>query len=279
MVRIIVDSATDLPETLKYEYNLNPVPTRVRFGDEIYKVGVDMDDNMFYELLPRSPYFPKTVNAPPRDFYRVFTQSNEETIYLSISRKLSKYYESALLAKTSFNLDHVTIYDTNSLSMVTGMMAITAVRMSRLGYSVSEILNVMDQMKERSVIYIAVPTLQYLFVSGRVNRAQMISGSLLRIKPILRVFNGVIESASRARGLPKAIASIPSLLENDFNRNEEIMLTVLHSNNLDGATDLARRLLDRFSVSEHFETRIGSSVGANIGPGAVGIAAVPAVKF
>ena len=279
MVRIIVDTATDLPPNVKYEYNLTSVPTRVRFGDEIFKVGIDLDDNEFYEMLSISDFFPKTVHAPPRDFYNVFSGTQEETIYLSISRKLSKYYYSAVLAKNNFHMNHVTVYDTDTLSMATGMMAITASKMASLGYNLREIIQVIDEMKKQAVIYLAVPTLQYLYVSGRVNRAQLLSGSLLNIKPILRVADGVITSGGRARGMKRAIAEIPQLLNNDFNKSDDIMVTILHSNNLKGAFELNKSILSNYTVVESYESRIGSSVGANVGPGAVGIAVVPFIKI
>jgi len=279
MVRIIVDTATDLPPNVMYEYNLTSVPTRVRFGDEIFKVGIDLDDNEFYEMLSTSDYFPKTVHAPPRDFYNVFSGSREETIYLSISRKLSKYYDSAVLAKNNFRMNHVTVYDTDILSMATGMMAITASKMARLGYSLREIIQVLDQMKKKAVIYLAVPTLQYLYVSGRVNRSQLLSGRLLNIKPILRVADGEIVSGGRASGMKRAIEEIPQLLSNDFNKADDIMMTILHSNNLEGAFEMNKSIQSRFSVVESYESRIGSSIGANVGPGAVGIAVVPSIRI
>lgn len=279
MVRILADDACDFPETLAFELGIKFIHAKIWFGTDQYRPGVNLTSIEFYQKLESEEFMPRTIPGSPKDFYDVFVESREPTLVLLISAKLSDFYENASKAKNRFNLSHITLYDTNSVSMGSGLLVYVAGKMARLGYTVPEIVQTLNSIKGQVLVLAAANTLQYLAAGGRIPATTAAIGGLLRFKPILRIKDGESIPLGRTRGFEPAIETICENITLNIPKGSEIIACVMHSGNQDAAHTIFNFIEKHYDAKDLFETRLGSAVGAHLGPGAVGVAIIPNVEF
>jgi len=246
-VRIVTDSTCDLPGDIADFYDIEIVPLNVMFGTTVYKDGVDLNREDFYKLLSESPDFPKTSQPPPEDFSdaykKVFGRGDAESIIsLHISANLSGTYNSALKASEEFT-GKVNMFDSGTVSLGLGMMAIVAAEMARNGDSPEQIIRKLAEMKKSQKLFFTLESVDYLIKGGRVGKARGFLGKILGLKPILTLVNGEVKPLSKARNREKIIENILSLLP----------------------------LKGRYDLSKILTGEIGPTVGAHCGPGTWGL--------
>jgi len=269
---IVTDSTADLPPGLAEELGVRVVPLYVRFGEEVFSDGVDIGPDEFYRRLVTSPDLPKTAAPSPEDFARVYRElAGEAVVSIHISGKLSATCDSARRALDLVPGAAVDIIDSLSCSMGTGLLVILAALWAREGRGAAEISSRLRELIPGKVhLFGLVDNLEYLHKGGRLGKAQVFLGSLLRIKPILEVRDGEAHPLERVRTRARAIermlelaAAFPSIQA----------LAVLHSTTPDDARELARRLKDIFP-GEIYLSQFGPVLGTYVGPGTLGIALV-----
>ena len=267
-IQIVTDSTAYLTKDEIKEYNIKVVPLMVHFQDQDIIEGSPGEFGEFFDKLKTSEDFPTTSQPSSGAFAKVFREAideGKEVIAITISSKLSGTYNSALIGGDMVDNDKVTVIDSHSSVANLKHMAIMAHKMALEGKSREEIRRAIEDQKTRMGIYLTVGTLEYLKKGGRLSGAQAFVGTILNVKPILKVINGVIEPVAKVRGKKKAIETIIGSIP------EEVKTVYIpHIFNEEEALEIKSTLEKRFPNARLEITEIGPVVGGHLGPKVVG---------
>jgi DegV family protein with EDD domain len=276
MIRIVTDSTCDLPPEYLQEYDITVVPINIQFGTESYEDGITIDRATFYRKIDELGILPTTSQPSAGQFEEYYSRLAEEEatdiISLHVTAKLSGTYHSAVLAKELVE-DRVRIhpFDSASGSVGLGFMALEASRMARSGKSVDEILARMELIRQRTNLILTMKDLRYAQMSGRVGRLQSSLASLLSIKPVVLLEDGLLDVAEQTRTQRKAIERMIEMMIERVGTTEPVNLAVVHAE----APDLGKELLDRtrtlFNCQETLSANLTSSLVVQFGPGTLGL--------
>jgi DegV family protein with EDD domain len=272
-VRIVADSASDLPLEVARELGITVVPVNVQFGDQVYRDGVDLTTDEFYRQLRTSPVLPKTSAPAPgtfRETYERLAPEADAIISIHVAARLSATYDAARLACADLDLP-VSVIDSETASMACGLLVITAARASNQGANLTEIEELLRDTIPRTITYGVFSTLEYLQRGGRIGRAQAFLGSLLKISPILAISKGEVLPVARIRTRPRAIARLCDIVGELGDIKD---MSVMRTTDPQEAEDLAQRLSPVFPAERMYRASIGPAMGTYVGPDAVGIAAI-----
>lgn len=272
-VTVVVDSTADIPPHLAEEVGLRVVPLLVRFGEQTYRDGVDLDAEGFLRLLTSTSALPQTSQPPATAFEAVFHEALEvgrDVVCLTIASRLSGTYNSARLAAEALDASRIQVIDSNTLTMHLGWGAIAAARAARNGASASDVVAIAVSTLQRGRLYALLETLDFLYRGGRIGRAAQLVGSMLNIKPILTVQDGEVVPLERVRTWRRAIERLVELTRQDAPLEA---LAVMHVGNPGDAQAIAERLADLIPSDQVLIAQAGPVIATYAGPGAVG--AVP----
>ncbi len=273
-VRIIVDSTTDIVDSIKSR--LSVVPLTVNFGDDEYIDGVTINHKQFYEKLVESDIIPTTSQATPSAFSKVFDEvrdAGESAVVLTVSSKLSGTYQSAMIAAEDY--ENIYVVDTQSVAIGSGILAELALKLVDSGMGASEIADILLKERENVCVVALLDTLEYLKRGGRISKTVAFAGGLLSIKPVVSLENGEIKLLGKARGSKQGNNLLVTEIEKaggvDFSKPVLLGYT--------GLTDaLLRKYIEdsetlwKNGTSQLDFTPIGSVIGTHAGPGAVAAA-------
>ena len=271
-VRIVTDSACDLPEPICEELGIEVVPLTIRFGEREYVDRKELSTEAFWRELASSSVLPETsapsVGAFEETFRRLSDEGADGIVCINLSARLSATMQSAqVAAKALDGTTPIEIIDSQSASMGIGNLALHAARRARAGASMDEIVREVEARREREHVFAALDTLEYLRKGGRIGGAQAMLGSMLSIKPIINVLDGAVESAGRVRTRSKALR----FLVDQIPVGEVETISVLHA----GAPDLDEFLAMLAPVVPDAEVTVGTIgpvIGVHTGPRVMGIA-------
>jgi DegV family protein with EDD domain len=271
-VAIVTDSVSDLPPDIAARQGIAVVALTVSFGAESFRVNVDLTTDQFWQRMtaPDAP-FPTTAAASPGDFLTAFQKAFDEgadaVVSVDCSSSLSATFQSAKIAAGMLPDREIHVIDTRSASMGIGMLAQVAAELAAEGVSAAEIARVIDERKADLDLYVALDTLEYLKRGGRISGARAAMGTMLSIKPIITVIDGVVENAERVRSRAKARERTLELLTTKPIERA----TVLHTTSAD-VEEFHARFLERSGLDPaRVQTMtVGASVGPHLGPGCVG---------
>ncbi len=267
-VKIITDSVADLSPQIVAEMGISVVPLRVRFGDEVYRDGIDLTPDQFYGKLKTSKVFPNTSVPSPADFVQVYDKLSEETdeiLAILVSARLSATYEVALQSIEKMKRKcRVELLDSETATMAEGFIVMTAAKAAKGGAKLDEVIEVARQTVPRVDFRAAFDTLEYLRKGGRIGRAQAFLGSMLSINPIIALKNGVVEPAGRTRSRSKAIDLLYEFAAG-YARIEE--MAVENTACPDEAEALVERLGAIFPKERIRRSRMTPVIGTHTGPG------------
>jgi DegV family protein with EDD domain len=262
--RIVTDSTCDLPEATVAEYGITVVPLYINIGDQSYLDGVELSRQEFYKGLPDYETLPTTAAPGPEVFRQTYERLADEgatevlSIHISIS--LSATVDVARLGAKETDAVPVTVFDSRQLSLGTGFLVLAAAKAAAEGRPIAEIIPLLEEQISRTHVFAALDTLEFLRRSGRMNRVMAGLGTVLQIKPLLRMYDGD-PTAERVRTRKRATERLISLLS-DLVPLEHLRQRVQH-------------LLPEGGTPSVDITPV---IGAHIGPGAVGFACVTARK-
>ena len=270
-IRLIADSTCDITIKDCERMGVELIPLKVTIDGKTYLDKFELTNEEFYEKMAKAEDIPVTTLASPHDFIDKFDEyPDDDIICITVSSKLSGTYQSAVIAKEETGRNNIHIIDSCSVSLGAGILVEYAAKMIENGEKAADIGAKLNEIAPKIELYAAVDTLKYLVKGGRLGKASGAVGSLLGIKPILRVKDGVIENVSKERGMAKAVAKMKALVEENTDYLEnDFPITYGHSNNESGMESLMAQMSR--TGSRYF---IGSVVGTHAGPGAVGIAVV-----
>ena len=275
MIKILCDSITDLPIEIIKKHNVDIVPLTVIFNEKEYLDRVDITNKEFYKMLRENETMPKTSQATYAQFVEFFEKyKDDEILYLAGSSAASGTYQSAVLAKGDVDAN-ITIFDTLNLSLGSGTLVIKACEMVEQGLSVDEIVKNLENLRNDALVTFSVDTLEYLKKGGRISSTKAALGSLLNIKPILTVNDGLVVQKSQVRGKKQIFTNlVNSIVEKygDDLTNKTIILGC--GDNTNDLETLRETLLKHAKVKNVYDVNIGCVICSHSGPGVVGISCI-----
>ena len=274
-VRIIIDSTVDIDPKLKNRFTI--VPLTVHFGDEEYLDGITINHKQFYEKLIESDVLPTTSQAPPIAFAEVFEQvaaAGDTAVVITIASQLSGTFQSALVAAQDYE-GKIFVVDSRTAAIGSGILAELALNLARGGASAAEIFDKLLVMRDRICLVALLDTLEYLKKGGRISKTAAFAGSMLSIKPVVSIKDGVIHTLGKARGSKQGNNLLITEIHNAGGVDFDLPLLL-------GYTGLSDAMLNKYiedsadiwqgNVDELATTAIGSVIGTHAGPGAVAVA-------
>lgn len=272
-VKVITDSTADLSPELAQEWDIGVVPIYVRFGDEVYRDGVDLDSDEFFKKLTSIAPHPSTSQPAPADFSGIYSKymgNTDGIISIHISSKISGTCNSALLAKAMFESScPIEVVDSTFNSGGLALVILAAARLAQAGKSLPEVLEGTKQAIRQVEMLGMFDTMKYLARSGRINRAIAATGNVLNVKPLLTFRNGEIVRAGMVRAVSRGMDHIYDFVRSKENIRE---MVVVHSAAPERADELRLRLGSLFPAEEITVLRMGAALGANGGPGVILVA-------
>ncbi|HBT46768.1 MAG TPA: DegV family protein [Peptococcaceae bacterium] len=281
-IRIVTDSTCDIPPELLERYGIVVVPLKVMFGEEVYRDGVDLSSREFYAKLRNTSGLPTTSQPTPQEFmeaYRPLVKEGASIVSLHISGSLSGTLQSARLAKTMLNYDDLEIVDTRLVSMALGLAVLAAARAAAENRSKEEVLAAAGWVTEHLQAYFLVDTLEYLQRGGRIGKAQAFLGSLLHIKPVLMLKEGIIYPYEKVRGKARAMDRLVEIAVAKFGIMDDLWCALVHGDDPEGLEQLQEKMQNKLSCSWRLTGEIGPVVGTHAGPGLLGIVGCPAPQL
>jgi len=273
-IGIVTDSTCDLPHSTIDEMGIMVVPLFINIGNKGYLDGVEITRKEFYTNLPDYKHHPSTGTPGMDAFLKAYKTLEEkgcdEIISIHISQSLSATVDVARAAAHEFKQIPVTVRDGNQLSLGTGFQVEAAARMAAEGKTMDEILRALDSIQSRTFVTARLDTLDYLRRSGRMNAFIAGMGSLLQLKPILTMKNG-LPGSERVRTTARADSRLMKLLEG-YQPIERFAL--LHTNASEEANKFREQIAHLLPSDETISMDITPVIGAHIGPGAVGYAVI-----
>jgi DegV family protein with EDD domain len=279
MIKIVTDSTSYLPTDEIEKYDIRAVPLNVHFGeDQTFQEGVNLNNDQFYAMLAEATELPTTSQPSPGQFLEVFSELSEaghDVLSIVISSKLSGTYQSALDAKSMLPDANIVVIDTYSVASPLGLMVITAAEMAADGHTMDEIVVRIEQMRRDMRVYFVVDTLEYLQKGGRIGAAAAFLGTLLKVKPILMLDDGVIQPLDKVRSKRKAMQRLLSELESQISVGQPVQAIAMHAQASEEAQELEAEVRRRFNCQRAFFGEVGPVVGTHTGPGLLGAAICP----
>ncbi len=279
-IKIFIDTAADMPEAVAAEKNFGVLRFMSVFGDESFVTGTELTNEAFYKKLAESEVMPKTAQTPYQDMYDALfeaARAHETVIYFAISSKASGQFNTARMIAEEIKEEYpeadLRIVDTESFSAYISLIAYKAAELLAEGKSADEIIEESLKVRDGWEAYMLVDSLTYLEKGGRINKASAIVGTLLDIKPVLSIRNGLIEAIEKLRGKKKLCKKLVTLaMEDPRFDGENPEMIIVHSNK-EAADELAEVIEEEIGKQPSMVFEFGPIIGTHAGPGTVAILA------
>jgi len=279
-MKIVTDSAVDLPEEMFAQFGIERMPLLITFGTEALRSGVDIQAEEFYRRLEASKDNLPTTSQPSVgefvDLYRRVGQTDKDIVSVHISSGLSGTLNSATQAAKQCPELNITLIDTKTLSAAEGFQVVAVAQAIRRGYSVEQIVKRAQEVGDQTEIFFTLDTLYYLQKGGRIGRVQAMAGALLNLKPVITVDKepGTYITVAKGRSMAKSVALIAEQVYEKV-KSFPAWVHVLHTNSPDMARqqgDLIRAKLPNAHITFG---QIVPVLGVHTGPGCVGAVCGP----
>ncbi|WP_442599149.1 DegV family protein [Neobacillus sp. D3-1R] len=276
-VKILADSACDLPLSFYQEYQVQLLPLKVLIDDTEYEDVVSIHPDSVYDAI-RAGKVPKTSQVSPTTFENIFTEmakQNQDGIYIAFSSELSGTYQTAVMileqVKENYPDFQLTIVDTKCASLGHGLVVREAAKLAADQHSKEEILSTVQFLTQHMEHLFSVDDLDYLAKGGRLSKASAFFGGLLNIKPLLHMEDGRLAPLEKLRGKKKLLRRMVEMMKE---RGQSIGLQTIgisHAADEETANELKAMIDEELNPKEIIITSIGSAVGAHTGPGTIAL--------
>ena len=267
-MKIVTDSVADLPSDVVKDLGIMVIPMLVRFGEKVYRDGIDLTADQFYKKLKQSKILPGTSVPSPGTFAEAYDRLAEDTnqvLAIILSSKLSGTYE---VAKQSIGLMkrkcRVDVVDSEWATMAEGFIVMTAAKAAQAGASLDEVIEITRKTIPRVDFLCTFDTLEYLRRGGRIGKAQTFLGSVLRVNPLITLRDGVVEPAGKAHFRAKAIQHLHSFAMS-YSCIEG--MAVEDTACPDEAETLVEQLSAKFPKEHIYRSKMTPAIGTHTGPG------------
>ncbi len=278
MLRIVTDGAADIPDGWEKQYEIDVIPINIQFGEKTYLQNVDLDNEGFYRMVDETKKIPKTSQPSPHqfiEFYKKIAKKGETILSVHVTSKLSGTYASAVSAAAEVkDLFRVLPVDSAGGSMGLGLMCREARKMDRAGKSVEQIVKYLEEIRNRIRIILTLDTLDYARMSGRVGTLSAALASVLNVKPIAVLKEGVLNMVEKVRTRKAALNRVMDMISEEFG-NQAVYMGVLQARDLQAGRALLEEAKQRFNVKDISLVDLSIALAANFGPGTVGLVVYP----
>lgn len=272
-IKIITDGSCDLSHEVLNKFNINVVPLGVSFGEEHYTAGVDIDNKEFYAKMKESKELPKTFCPSPENFCKEYQCEEDKIIVIALSSKLSGTYNSASLARDLYLSEHkekdIRVIDSMTGSIGAGLLLIKAAKMISEGKDIDEIVEAIENLKEKINFYGTLETLENAIKGGRINPlAGKIIGAL-NFKAIVQIKDGVVKPIDKARGESNSIKKVANYITSSIEDTKDKILCLMHANCPEKAHKLLSIIEKTHKFDEVYISEVGPVMGTYTSEGAV----------
>jgi len=273
VVRVITDSGSDITQEEAKRLGITVIPVYLRFGDEVYRDGVDINCDEFYQKLATSPVHPSTAAPSPGDFAEAYAQAAREAddiISIHITRRHSATYDAALVGKETAERKNkrctIKVVDSKGVTMWQGLVAIAAAKAAEVGGNLQQVLAETHQAIKQLHALALLDTLKYAVKGGRLGKSVLTVESLLHVKPFITLRDGQVRPAGIARTRSKGVERLRDFLKSAPHIQD---LAIVHSTTPDEAHSLADYARLIFPNIVPRIARLGPALGVHGGPGAL----------
>ena len=271
-IRIVTDSASDLPPDMAAELGIDIVPLTIRFGNEELVDRKELSAKEFWTRVSTSPVLPETAAPSPGAFEEAYRRAAAEgaegVVCVTLSSELSATFQSAdVAAKAVADVIPVRVVDSLNVTMGEGLLAVAAARAAKQGKGLDDCAGAAEDLVDRTRLYGALDTLEHLKKGGRIGAAQAMFGSMLSIKPIIEVKDGKVEAESRQRTRSKSLRYLVEKVR-EAGRVEDLVLMSGGAKDTDELLDLLGAVYPRDDI---IVGEIGPVIGTHAGPGVIGV--------
>lgn len=278
-MQIITDSAADLTAEDIKKWGIRVIPLIIRFPEGEVSSDTISADKFYDRLRAMSPDVPTTSQPSPAAFmelYETASAAGENVLSIHISSGLSGTLNAASLGAQHLHDGSVRVIDTFTLSPAQRFQVLAAAMAVKAGWTAEQIAQRLEQIRHASEAIFTLETLDYLAKGGRIGRVQALAGSLLHIKPVIRVdtHDGKYSTVGRARTMAQALKMITGHLQLTYG-DKPVWVTVIHGQLADKADELTALLRSQLNIARYDMIRISPVLGVHTGPGVVGAGVVP----
>lgn len=278
LVGVLTDSCASIPEVLIEKYNIKVVPYYIHRGMETLRDLVDVQREEFFRWLPTATKLPTTASPGPGDYLQAFremAQHTREIVSVHMTSLGSGAYQAAVAAR---DMAHellpdvrIEVIDSRNVSLCQGWMVIEAARAALDGVSFEGVIDCVRQLIPRTHMIQTADTLRYLYMGGRIGRAKHLVGSLLRIKPLIGMEDGVIVPLGTARSRARAYRRIAEMVEGAVGHLGRVKVAFVHAAAPQEVEKLRRLIEERLTCVETLVAELSPALGVHTGPGTVGV--------
>lgn len=276
-VVLVADSAMDLPKDLIKKHEIIIAPFHISFGNDTYRDGIDMTTEMLYENVEKLGILPKTAAISPAEWKTIFdpiVEAGNDVFCLTIGSKISSTFQNAYVASLDYEAGRVEVLDSTVLSGSIAILMLKAIKFKETGMSAKEIKEAVGKLTPKLNTQFVIPTLDYLYKGGRCSSLSKVLGSVLQIKPQIKMTNGTLSLYKKSAG--KMSRAIDGMLEDFFKLYEEGRLDtefvfITHSIAPKYAIYIREKVTERVQVEHLIESFAGSVISTHCGPGTIGI--------
>jgi fatty acid kinase fatty acid binding subunit len=281
---IVTDSVCGVPERLIQELKIHTVPYYIHRGSEVLRDLVTIDRESFYKWLPNATQLPTTASPGPGDYITIYQRLAEdeevdEIASIHMTSKGSGAYQAAMAAKAMIveilPRLKIEVIDTLNASMCHGWMAIEAARAVLANKTLTEVVERVKSLMPITRMIHTADTLKYLYMGGRIGRAKHLVGSLLNIKPLIGMEDGVIVPLGTARSRNQAYRTMVDIVEKAAGVGGKIKIAYVHAAALEEALKIKELVEERFQVVEEIMSELSPALGVHTGPGTAGLCYFP----
>jgi DegV family protein with EDD domain len=278
MLKIIVDGSADMPQGWPEKYRFSVLPMPIQIGGKTYYQGQDIDGEKFYDLVADETNIPQSAAPSPShivSFIDRVCDVGDTVLAINVSGKMSSTVSMMKIAARELKDKlKLLVFDSGAGSAVLAFMAREARLRETAGSSLEEILVTLEKIRERVMVVLTVDRLDFARRSGRVGALKAALTSLLRIKPIISLQEGLMSVSEMVRTRKKSLERLVEKVKDQFGP-KPIKIAIVHAQDLETAELLKNMAEGILTTTESVLTELSLAVAANLGPKTVGIVALP----
>lgn len=283
-VAIVTDSTASIPETLIESLKIHWVPYYIHRGREVLRDLVTLQREAFYHWLPTAHELPQTASPGPGDYIEIYehlaqNEGAREIASIHMTSKGSGAFQAATVAASTLREKlpelRIEVIDTLNVSMCQGWMVIEAARAALEGQSLSDVVSRVKEMIPVTSMIQTADTLKYLYMGGRIGRAKHLVGSLLQIRPLIGMQEGIIVPLGQARSRSKAYQTMADMVEAAVGPGGKVKIAYVHAAAQEEAEKIREMVESRLTTVESLIAELSPALGVHTGPGTAGLCFFP----